>query len=184
MKIKFRYDYNYKLLIINFLALLLFLIIFVASYEKSLIAFCIFGIVFLICLLNTIVLINNQGIIVREKNIFIIDYFWFTKINLADLNRVELKEIKKDKNNNLYGLLNEFYHPSTYMYNSDYVYNNGRVFKIIFHLRNNTTKESYFGWMYKEKSIMKVNKIVNKLENFVYNINLIVQANQGQTGDG
>ena len=180
MKIKFRYDYNCKMLIVNILVSLLFLVLCVASYDNSLIAFCIFGLVFLICLLNTIVLIYNQGITVGKKNILIIDYFWFTKIDLADLNRVELKEIKKDKKSNLYGLFNEFYHPSTYMYNSDYVYNNGRVFKIIFYLQNNTTKESYFGWMYKEKNILRVNKIVKKLENFVCDINLIVQANRNK----
>ncbi len=97
MKIKFRYDYNCKMLIINFLVSLLFLIMFVASYKKSLIVFCFFGIIFLICLLNTFILVYNQGITVGSKYIFIIDYFWFTKINLTDLKRVELKEIKKEK---------------------------------------------------------------------------------------
>ena len=45
----------------------------------------------------------------------------------------------------------------------------------IFYLKNNTIKESYFGWMYKEKNILRVNKVVNKLENFVYSVNLIIQ---------
>lgn len=175
MKTKFRYDYNCKMLIFNILVSLLFFVLFVASYYKNLIAFFIFGLIFLICLLNTIVLIYNQGITVLKKSILIIDYFWFTKINLADLKRVEFIEIKKEKKSNWYGLFNEFYHPSTYMYNSDYVYNNGRVFKIIFYLEDNSTRESYFGWMYKEKSITRVNKVVNKLENFISEINLLIQ---------
>lgn len=75
-------------------------------------------------------------------------------------------------------MINEFYHPSSYMYNSDYVYNKGRVFKIIFYLKENITKESYFGWMYKEKNVAKVNKVVNELENFVCQINLIVKEKQ------
>lgn len=178
MKTKFRYDYNCKMLIFNILVSLLFFVLFVASYYKNLIAFFIFGLVFLICLLNTIVLIYNQGITIRKKSILIIDYFWFTKIDLANLKRVELKEIKKDKKSNWYGLFNEFYHPSTYMYNSDYVYNNGRVFKIIFYLGDNSTRESYFGWMYKEKSITRVNKVVNKLENFISEINLLIPKKQ------
>ena len=178
MKIKFRYDYNCKMLIFNILVTLLFFVLFVASYYKNLIVFFICGLVFLICLLNTIVLIYNQGITVLKKSILIIDYFWFTKINLADLKRVELKEIKKGKKSNWYGLFNEFYHPSTYMYNSDYVYNNGRVFKIIFYLGDNSTRESYFGWMYKEKSITRVNKVVNKLENFISEINLLISKKQ------
>lgn len=57
------------------------------------------------------------------------------------------------------------------MYNSDYVYNNGRVFKIIFHLNDGTTRESYFGWMYKERNELKVNQVINKLENFVNDLN-------------
>lgn len=175
MKTKFRYDYKNRILIFNLLVSNLFLIISVASYEKSLIAFCVFGIVFLICLLNTFILIYNQGITVRKKNILIIDYFWVTKVNLSNLKRVELKEIKKDKKSNWYGFWNEFYHPSTYMYNSKYVYNNGRVFKIIFYLKDNSIKESYFGWMYKEKSIAKVNNVIKKLKNFINEINLLIQ---------
>ncbi len=61
------------------------------------------------------------------------------------------------------------------MYNSDYVYNNGRVFKIIFYLKDNSVRESYFGWMYKEKSIEKVNKVLNKLETFINKINSLIQ---------
>lgn len=173
---KFRYDYNFKLFIITNLLSCLFLFGTIISYNKYFIAFCLFIIMFTINFINSFVFINNQGLRVENDTIKIVDYFWFTKINLADLKRVELKEIKKSKKSNLYGLLNEFYHPSTYMYNSDYVYNNGRVFKIIFYLKNNTTKESYFGWMYKEKNIMKVEKIVNKLENFVHDINVTVQS--------
>jgi hypothetical protein len=175
MKKKFRYDYNYKVLFFSLLASTLFLILFAASYKKGIIAFCFCGIGFLICLLNTFILIYNQGITVGKKKILIVDYFWFTKINLSNLKRVELKEIKKDKKSNWYGFWNEFYHPYTYMCKSDYVYNNGRVFKIIFYLKDNSTRESYFGWMYKERSIAKVNKVVKKLEDFIREINLLIQ---------
>ena len=109
------------MLIINIFISLLFLVVAVISYCKSLIAFCFFGILFLICLLNTFVLIYNQGIIVDKKKILIVDYFYFTKLNLSDLKRVELKEIKK------------------------------------------------------EKSIEKVNKVLNKLENFINKINFLIQ---------
>lgn len=175
MKAKFKYDYNWKMFIVCFFYLLLFLSIFIWSINKNIVGCIIAGVCTIALLFTTFVLIFNQGITVGKKNILIIDYFWFTKINLADLKRVELKEINKSKKNNWYGLLNEFYHPSTYMYNSDYVYNNGKVFKIIFYLKNNTTKESYFGWMYKEKSITRVNKVINKLENFINEINLLIK---------
>lgn len=178
MKKKFKYDYNWKMFIVCFFYSLLFLSIFIWSINKNLVGCIVAGFCTIALLFTTFVLIFNQGITVGKKNILIIDYFWFTKIDLAEINRVEIKEIKKDKKSNLYGLFNEFYHPSTYMYNSDYVYNNGRVFKIIFYLKNNTIKESYFGWMYKEKNISRVNKIVKKLEKFICDINLLVQANR------
>ena len=181
---KFRYDYNYKLFIITNLLSCLFLFGTIISYNKYFLdnkyflSFWLFIIMFMINFINSFVFINNQGIRVKNDTIKIVDYFWFTKINLVDLKRVELKEIKKSKKSNLYGLLNEFYHPSTYMYKSDYVYNNGRVFKIIFYLGDNSTRESYFGWMYKERSITKVNKVVNKLENFISEINLLIKKKQ------
>ena len=44
-------------------------------------------------------------------------------------------------------------------------------------LGDNSTRKSYFGWMYKEK-ITRVNKVVNKLENFISEINLLIQKNR------
>jgi hypothetical protein len=178
MKTKFKYDYNWKMFIVCLSYSLLFLSIFIWSINKNIVGCIVVGGCTIALLFTTCIFILNQGITVGKKNILIIDYFWFTKINLSNLKRVELKEIKKDKKSNWYGLLNEFYHPSTYMYNSDYVYNNGRVFKIIFYLEDNSTRESYFGWMYKERSITKVNKVVNKLESFIRKINLSIQENK------
>ena len=62
-----------------------------------------------------------------------------------------------------------------------YVYNNGRTFNIIFKIKDKSgyiIHKSYFGWMYKEKSIVRVNKVVNKLENFISEINLLIQKEQ------
>lgn len=172
---RFRYDYKYKMLTVNILTSLLFLIVFIASFSKGIIIFCFFGLVFLICLLNTIVFIYNQGITITKKNIIIVDYFWFTKIYVSDLKWVEMKEIKKEKKGNLYGFFHEFYHPTTYMLKSDYIYNNGRVFKVIFHLKDGTIRETYFGWMYKEKNILKVKKTIKELEDFINYLNLILK---------
>ena len=171
MNTRFRYDYNFKMLAINIVLTSLFFIIFAISYDKGVIAFCLFGLASIFSLFNTVFFIYNQGITIRSKDIIIIDYFWLTKINFDDLKWVELKEIRKEKNTNLYGFFNEFYHYTTYMYKSDYIYNNGKVFKIIFHLKNGSAKETYFGWMYKEKSKLKVKKVQEKLEIFVREIN-------------
>lgn len=63
------------------------------------------------------------------------------------------------------------------MYKCDYIYNNGKVYNIIFHLKDGTTKETYFGWMYKERNELKVNRVIKKLENFVNNISFISKTN-------
>lgn len=172
---KFRYDYNFKLFTITNLLSFIFLLATIISYSKNVIAFWSFIIMFMINFINSFVFINNQGIRIERGTIKIVDYFWFTKIKLNDLKFVEIRELKKEKKSNKYGLLHEFYHPSTYMYKCDYVYNDGKVFKIIFHLKDGTTKESYFGWMYKERSLKKVNKVEKKLENFIEEINGIIK---------
>ena len=173
MKKRFKYDYNNKMFIVCFLSSLLFLSIFIWSFNKNIVGCIAAGLCTIILLFNTFVMIFNQGITVGKKNILVIDYFWFTKINIKDLKHVEIREIKKEKKGNLYGFFHEFYHPTTYMWKCDYVYNNGRVFKVIFHLKDGTSRETYFGWMYKERNILKVKKTIKKLEECINYINLI-----------
>lgn len=167
----FRYDYNYKLLIITNILSLIFLLLTILSFEKNVVVFWLFSIIFLINIINTFVFINNQGIILNRKSIIIVDFLWFTKIKLIDLKYIEIKEVNKEKKSNLYGIIHEFYHPDTYMWKCEYVYNNGRVFNLIFHLKDGSSRKSYFGWMYKERSIKKVDKIVKKLETFIKDVN-------------
>ena len=178
MKKHFRYDYNYKLLILSNLPTAAFLAIAIASFEKNDIGFLISILASFFCFLNTYVFINNQGIRVTKGKVIIVDSLYLRTINLSDLKRVEIKEIEKEKKSNKYGFFHEFYHYSTYMQHCDYTYNNGKVFNIIFYLKNGTTKESYFGWMYREKSEDKVNKTQAKLTEFVNHINEVCKAHQ------
>jgi len=171
MKKIFRYDYNFKLFIITNIISFIFLLIAVVSYNKYIIAFWLLGIMFFISIINTFVFIYNQGIRVKNEKVIIVDFLWVTRFKLNELKYAEIKEIKKDKKDNLYGFMHEFYDPDTYMWKCDYVYNNGRVFNIIFYLKDGSTRKTYFGWMYKEKSSAKVNKIVIKLKNFIEEIN-------------
>lgn len=171
LKKLFRYDYNYKLLIVCNFVSIIFLILFIASYNKGPIIFCFFGFALLISLFNSFVFINNQGIKIKNDNIKVVDYLWFTKIKLNDLKYAEIQELKKEKRSNLYGFFHEFYHPTTYMYKCDYIYNNGKVFNIIFHLKDGTNRKTYFGWMYKEKNELKTIRITDELYTFVNTLN-------------
>ncbi len=61
------------------------------------------------------------------------------------------------------------------MTHCDYVYNNGKAFEIIFYLKDGTSRESYFGWMYREKSKETVSKIHSQLIDFIDSINKAVK---------
>ena len=130
---------------------------------------------FLITLISYFVFIKNQGVQVRNGIIKVSDYFWFTKIRVKDLKFAELRELTKEKKSNLYGFFHEFYYPTTYLYDCKYVYNNGKVFQIIFHLKDGTKRKTYFGWMYKEKNKTKVDKVIKRLEIFISSINLLIK---------
>ena len=132
MKKQFKYDYNHKISIIFGLLSIIFLTIALVSYNKNTVAVCVFGIMFLITLISYFVFIKNQGIRVNDNIIRVVDYFWFTKIRVKDLKFAELRELTKEKKSNTYGFFHEFYHPTTYLYDCKYVYNNGKVFQIIF----------------------------------------------------
>ena len=57
----------------------------------------------------------------------------------------------------------------------DYVYNNGKVFTIIFRKKDGGYIETYFGWMYKEKKLARVNKVTKNLEELINDINQIIK---------
>lgn len=171
----FRYDYRYKLLAVSIAVSLLFgAFTFLAIYfEKA--AWWIFAVVFLFCVGNTFLYINNQGIRIKNNHIIIVDDLYFRKFALIAVRNVELQELKKEKRTNLFGFFHEFYHSSTYMTQSKYVYNHGRVFRIVFHLKDGTTRESYFGWLYREKNPKTVERVCASLQKFINDLNAYVK---------
>lgn len=69
-----------------------------------------------------------------------------------------------------------FFYPNTYISHCNYVYNQGKVFNICFHMRDGTIIESYFGWLYREKE-QKVNKVEKKLLDFIESLNALCKKN-------
>ena len=169
---RFRYDYNFKIFTLSLFYTLSSLTIFIWSFNENIIVSIIVGICTFILLFNSFIWIFNQGIIITKKYILILDYFWLTKIKITDLKYAKYEYIKKEKQSYWYGLVHEFYHPSTYMYKCDYVYNNGKVYNIVFYLKDGSKRETYFGWMYKEKNKEKVERVEQKLCKFIENINM------------
>ena len=167
----FKYDYNYKMFILIHLVTVVFLILFILTLGSNIIGSLVFALSLLINEINYFVNLKNQGVRLDKDIIKIHDNFGIAIINISDLNYAEVNELKKEKASNLHGLLCEFYHPATYMYQCDYVYNNGRVFNIVFRLKNGNIRKTYFGWMYKEKNKKRVEAKVKELYSFVDLIN-------------
>ena len=98
------------------------------------------------------------------------------KLAIKDIKYVALKQVQKKTKNNIYGFLNEFFYPHTYMTHCDYVYNQGKVYNICFYMKDGTIVKSYFGWLYRAKD-ETVKKIEAKLLHFIKNINILCGEN-------
>ena len=62
-----------------------------------------------------------------------------------------------------------------------YVYNNGKVYYIVFQIEEDdgySIYKSYFGWMYREKSEGKANKTQADLTAFVNHINKVCKEHK------
>ena len=174
---KFKYDYNNKLFFISLSLSLVFLFLSIIAFEKK-IGFILFLIITILLLFNSFFIIRAQGIkITSKKTIIIVDQLLVRKLCVDNVRYVSLKQIPKKTKSKLYGFFNEFFYPNTYMSHCDYVYNQGKVYNICFHLSDGTTVESYFGWLYREKE-KKVNKVEKKLLEFIEKINMLCKENR------
>lgn len=169
----FKYDYNNKLFLINLLLSICFLIISVFSYKET-IVFVILLIMAVLLLFNSFVVIRKQGIIIDHKNkkIVIVDELLVRKLSIKDIRYVSLKQLVKKTKNKFYGFFIEFLFPHTYISHCDYVYNQGKVYNICFHMIDGTIIKSYFGWLYREKEL-KVKEVETKLLDFINTINIL-----------
>lgn len=174
---KFKYDYNNKLFLINFTLAIIFLILSIVSFE-NVVAFILCLIITVLLLLNSFFVIRTQGIkITNKRNIVIVDQLLIRKLRICNIRYASLKQLPKESKNKVYGFFNEFFYPNTYMSHCDYVYNQGKVYNICFHMTDGTVVESYFGWLYREKG-KKVEQVEKKLIEFIDKINVLCKENR------
>lgn len=172
MKKSFRYDYNNKLFLISLVVSVAFLAVsFVVHFEP--IAFGVTLGCSVLGFLNTFFIIKRQGISLNKKRlrITIVDEALVRNLKVSNIKYATYKQIEKENKGNAYGFFHEFFHPSTYMSDCKYVYNHGKVYNICFHMTDGSTIESYFGWMYREKSLETVEAVEAKLEKFIDEVN-------------
>ncbi len=176
MRKKFKYDYRHKVTIFSFIVTLLFLVLSIVSYKKTFACIlCIISTV--LSLVNTIFFINPQGLHINKRfnQLVIVDNYFYRRFDLNSIQYLSYKQLKKEVRSGLYGFFMEYYHPSTYMTQCEYVYNNGKVFVIEIILKKGVTYQSYFGWMYKEKNKNKVLKKEEELKAFIDSINFYLR---------
>lgn len=178
MKNKFKYDYNNKLFFINLFLSIIFLI-FSFVFSNKMLAFIFLLLMTLFLFFNSFFIIRAQGIKInnKTKKIIIVDQLLIRKISIKDIGYVSLNQIPKQTKSKIYGFLNEFFYPNTYMSHCDYVYNQGKVYNVCFHMKDGTILESYFGWLYREKE-KTVKKVETKLLNLIEKINILCRENQ------
>lgn len=161
MKDFFKFDDKRKLFIIHFILGIFMLIasIFVIDYVIIFVLFLFVGLFYIICsifILNTGIHFNY-----KKKKIIIIDFIFIKIINMKDVKYISIEEIHRKRKN--VGVPKFADSIDKAIYYSKYVYRNGKVFNIIFHLQNQDILV-YYGWLYKAKSIKRVEKQLEMLQ--------------------
>ena len=97
----------------------------------------------------------------KKEKIVIVKGMMIQTINMKDVKYFTLEEIPKTKKGNItQKFVDTFEQVNT---PSKYVYNNGKVFNIVFHMKKIANIKIYYGWLYKTSSIKRIN---SQLENF------------------
>ena len=113
----------------------------------------------------------NEGIHFnfKKEKIIIIKGMMIKSINMKDVKYFSLEEINKTKKGNLTQKLVDTYDQVNMP--SKYVYNIGKVFNIVFYMKNIGNIKVYYGWLYRTRSIERINNQIEKFnkikENFM-----------------
>lgn len=155
----FKFDDNNRITLGNIICLLIDILLCIFFYYVELMAIMI--IMLILSLIGIIIMIRIylSGIYFNfNKKIIIIRTLFSTKkINMKDIIYISMDEIEKE--NKIYNFLECFYF-SNYFHETDYVYNNGKVFNFNFHIQGNTISV-YYGYLFKSNSIERIESQVN-----------------------
>jgi len=163
----FRYDYNYKLTIITLVATIFFLFITICLHQYQFAVFL--GSTLTILGFFGTVLIYNTGIHLNFKNekVIIIDSFLIRTISMSDIKYISIEEDKKIRKQRKTIFSPDSIYGAYWTDYSKYVYRNGKTYRIIFHLTDNTLIESYYGWLFNAKSALRVEKQEKKINQMI-----------------
>ena len=162
MKDFFKFD-DKRIVSIMFLFLnifLLFLSIYAIEVFEVFFVLIISLVGTIICMLFTF----NEGIHFnyKKEKIIIVKGMMIKFINMKDVKYFSLEEINKTKKGNLTQKFVDTYDQVNIP--SKYVYNNGKVFNIVFYMKNIGNIKVYYGWLYKTRSIERINSQLEKFK--------------------
>ncbi len=119
--------------------------------------------VFIILIIATI-FTYNEGIHFNYNNgkIVIVKGMMIKTIEMKEVKYFNIEEIYKTKGNIITQKLVDTYDQVNLP--SKYVYNKGKVFNIIFYMKKVGNISIYYGWLYRTKSIQRINSQLKQFE--------------------
>lgn len=115
----------------------------------------------LIFFITITIFIFNEGIHFnyKKEKIVIVQGMMIKSINMNDVKYFNIEEVSKKRKKDL---VNKFFDSYRQIGTPEYVYNNGKIFKIVFHMKKEDIVIDYY-WLYKTTSIERINR---QLEEF------------------
>ncbi len=176
-KLFFAYDdkklFSCFCFLLSIISLAIFLALIVAQNTERYIV-VLFLIAFVLALLLGIY-ISFIGIHcnLKKRTIELIGSSFVRKIELNKISYVTLKLVEKERKKSVLPLFKE----KVWYLDTEYVYNNGEVFVIEFHLKNQETIKMNYTWLFGVKNKNRVEKQKNKLEALVSQMNNALKEN-------
>ncbi len=152
----FKYDSNNKFFIIVIFITLLFIVgTFVFRDFNFMIiigiSLSVIGTIGAFVIYHTGVHINY-----KKKKIIIIDSLMRRVIPMSHIQFISLEEDLKIRKKRKLIFSPDSSYRAYWTDSSEFVYRNGKTFRIVFHMKDKSRLSSYYGWLYNEKSAEKV----------------------------
>lgn len=163
----FKYDDDHKYFIISMVVSFMFLC--VAFYLHDIFVAYIIGIINSTIGFVGAFFIYLTGIHFdyKQNKIKIIDSLGIRTISMNEVKYISMEELVKTRKTRRGLLSPDSAYGAFWTFSSKYVYRNGKTYNIIFHMKNDSIIESYYGWLFNSKTKERVVKQENKLNQII-----------------
>jgi hypothetical protein len=163
----FKYDDNHKYFVISIVVSLVFLC--VAFYLHDIFVAYIIGIIISTVGFVGAFIIYLTGIHFdyKKNKITILDSLGIRTISFDEVKYISIEELVKTRKTRRGLLSPDSLYGAYWTFSSKYVYRNGKTYKIIFHMKNDSIVESYYGWLFNSKTKERVVKQENEFNQII-----------------